>query len=172
MSHGRNKTRDVSRDVTGPEWGLEFLTARYMHLTTKCGGGGTVMPPPTFCHYELRRSLIAQKFGKFETLWEKITRNSNLLLKLRYFKKKHFFWPTTPTLGFVCNLALTWPNMLMMPQKLKLIVFSSLERFWGPWHFWWGNTNFQSESNLIDRPTAPYTGLTTKCCCVFEIFHL
>ena len=69
-----------------------------------------------------------------------ILTNSNLLFKLRWFKKA-LFWPSIPY-GRLYNSMHTYSNTQMLPQKLKVIEFTSLQTFWVTQHVWWGNANF------------------------------
>ena len=53
----------------------------------------------------------------------KILRNSNLMFEIRYFPKSLF-------LTYHARHPIACPNLLMLPQKLKLIDFSSLQNFY------------------------------------------
>ena len=68
------------------------------------------------------------KWEKFKTFREN-TQKFQFAVQIEVFKKYFFIYHPyfRP-----CNSTHTYANMKMLPQKLKLIVFSSRERFWGP----------------------------------------
>ena len=76
-------------------------TSKYLNresgLATKCGGGGTFMPPPNFSSLWAMKELDSSKYDNSWTFQEKYS-DSNLMFKLRYFKKTPLFLTYRPLL--------------------------------------------------------------------------
>ena len=89
------------------------------------------MPTPsqTSDRGEPQKNLLAQKIAENRNPTGKVLINSNLLFKLRYFKKTLSFDLPPLIVGSVTQHTST--NVTMLPHKLKLIEFSSLQKVLG-----------------------------------------